>query len=565
MPLFTGTGAVLTGSEERLPRVIRARPVDINPLFFEGRRLEAGVKILVAPFEGSLFLAVLEQSGTDINGVHSFRARVEGTEAGYLFLSTLDGFALGLLNIPEWGMKFEVAPVPDKGLHVVREVEASIAGTGEMEDGPPVLPPEDSLPASTPPPDSLAAAAAEVNIDLMIVYTPAASNYASAYGGINLVISQALMLAQLALDSSDSGIRLRLVFSSQVNYQESGSSYTDLDRLTYTSDGYMDEVHGWRNLYGADLVNLLAEVEDVGGLGWLLTTFSGLPTNAFCLVRVQQAAATYTLVHELGHNFGCHHRKDQADFPGPGISSYSAGWRWIGSDNIRYCSVMSYTDTWDGQYVNRAPYFSSPLILYKGVATGHAANGDNARTLRETKQVVANYRAEVGGDLWLTITANTGGTTLPAPGRYSYPSGSVVLITAQPFTRYLFGSWSGNASGSANPVSITMNESKTVTANFLRIIYPPLNAQGRKVLNRSLSQAEYINVLTWEPNPDNENIVNYKIYRVQGQEKTTLAHLNSDVFEFRERGVAKDRTYTYWVVAVNSEWREGEPAVLEVR
>ncbi len=346
---------------------------------------------------------------------------------------------------------------------------------------------------------------------------------------------------------------------------ESGSSSTDLNRLTGTNDGYMDEVHAWRNLHGADLVDLLASVDDVGGIAWLLTSPSGRTTYAFSLVRVQQASSGYTLVHELGHNFGCHHRKDQETQPGPGIYSYSAGWRWKGNDNLRYCSVMSYTETWDGYSVQRVGYFSSPLITHKGAAAGHAADGDNARTLRETKAVVSGYRAEVGGDPWLTIRVTEGGTTNPAPGSYTHPRGTVVSVTAYPFTHYLFHVWSGNASGSANPISVTMDESKSVTANFQRIIYAPANASGVKILNRSLSQAEYINILTWQANPDNEDIVNYRIYRVEGPQKTMLTYVDSATFEFRERRVRNDRTYTYWIVAVNSEWREGAPAVVVVQ
>ena len=68
----------------------------------------------------------------------------------------------------------------------------------------------------------------------------------------------------------------------------------------------------------------------------------------------------------------------------------------------------------------------------------------------------------------LTIAAGAGGTTNPVPGTYTYDEGTVVNISATASAGYRFGSWSGDASGSTNPVSVTMNGNKTVTANFIR-------------------------------------------------------------------------------------------------
>jgi uncharacterized protein (TIGR02145 family) len=93
---------------------------------------------------------------------------------------------------------------------------------------------------------------------------------------------------------------------------------------------------------------------------------------------------------------GCNHHKLQNFQPGNDtLFPYSAGWRWTGNDSGKYCSVMCYED---GQYFpdgishTRVAYFSNPGIQYQGVATGHADSGDNARTIREIKSVIANYR-----------------------------------------------------------------------------------------------------------------------------------------------------------------------------
>ena len=43
---------------------------------------------------------------------------------------------------------------------------------------------------------------------------------------------------------------------------------------------------------------------------------------------------------------------------------------------------------------------------------------------------------------------------------------SVVQVRAVPNAGYLFSNWSGDATGTSNPVSVTMNGNKTVTANF---------------------------------------------------------------------------------------------------
>jgi hypothetical protein len=187
--------------------------------------------------------------------------------------------------------------------------------------------------------------------------------------------------------------------------------------------------------------------------------------------------------------------------------------------------------------------------------------------MRDNADAICNYTVQqVGWDVplqTLTIQTGTGGTTNPTPGTYTYDRGSSVSVTAVADNRYRLKNWSGDASGSSNPVTVTLDSNKTVKANFQRIIYPPANVVGQKVLNRSLGQAEYINVITWEANSNNSdlNIVNYKIYQIDGSTRTEVGTVAATAeLKFMQRKVGKDTQYTFEIVAVNSEPREGDAA-----
>jgi parallel beta-helix repeat protein len=67
----------------------------------------------------------------------------------------------------------------------------------------------------------------------------------------------------------------------------------------------------------------------------------------------------------------------------------------------------------------------------------------------------------------LTIAAGTGGATNPSPGTYTYNSGTEVNITAIPNSGYAFSEWSGETSRNENPITITMDKDKSITANFI--------------------------------------------------------------------------------------------------
>ena len=74
-----------------------------------------------------------------------------------------------------------------------------------------------------------------------------------------------------------------------------------------------------------------------------------------------------------------------------------------------------------------------------------------------------------------TLTVNaTNGTVAKNPNQTSYNHGTVVVLTATPSVGYVFSSWSGDASGSANPLNVTMNSDKTITANFTPIVQDPI-------------------------------------------------------------------------------------------
>jgi uncharacterized repeat protein (TIGR02543 family) len=43
----------------------------------------------------------------------------------------------------------------------------------------------------------------------------------------------------------------------------------------------------------------------------------------------------------------------------------------------------------------------------------------------------------------------------------------VVVLTATPATNWFFAGWSGDATGSTNPLPVTMDANKTITAALL--------------------------------------------------------------------------------------------------
>ena len=66
----------------------------------------------------------------------------------------------------------------------------------------------------------------------------------------------------------------------------------------------------------------------------------------------------------------------------------------------------------------------------------------------------------------LTLATNGSGAVVRSPDQTSYASNTIVMLTNTPSPGWGFSGWSGNASGTANSLSVTMTNNKTITANF---------------------------------------------------------------------------------------------------
>ncbi|AUC13900.1 hypothetical protein BTO06_01460 [Tenacibaculum sp. SZ-18] len=80
----------------------------------------------------------------------------------------------------------------------------------------------------------------------------------------------------------------------------------------------------------------------------------------------------------------------------------------------------------------------------------------------------------------LTITSTNGSVaTNPNPTNGAYDDGTSVTLTATPDAGYQFDSWSGDATGATNPLTITMDSDKNITATFVeKPIFVDVNATG---------------------------------------------------------------------------------------
>ena len=89
-------------------------------------------------------------------------------------------------------------------------------------------------------------------------------------------------------------------------------------------------------------------------------------------------------------------------------------------------------------------------------------------TISGNRTLVANFTAIVS-TYTLNVTA-VSGTVVKNPNQATYNSGVNVVLTATPATGYVFTSWSGDATGSTNPLTVTMNSNKNITANFTAVV-----------------------------------------------------------------------------------------------
>jgi uncharacterized repeat protein (TIGR02543 family) len=126
-----------------------------------------------------------------------------------------------------------------------------------------------------------------------------------------------------------------------------------------------------------------------------------------------------------------------------------------------------------------------------GSWSGDASGSTNPLTVTMDgpKNITANF---LGYPVNVAVSPSGSGTVAKSPNQAVYPPGSQVTLTATPATGYAFANWSGDASGSTNPLTITVNGPKSITANFLG--YPvnvAVSPSGSGTVTKSPNQAVY--------------------------------------------------------------------------
>ncbi|CAM9630488.1 unnamed protein product, partial [Ectocarpus fasciculatus] len=237
-------------------------------------------------------------------------------------------------------------------------------------------------------PDSRQLQSGNTQIDVLVVYTPEAYSY-RGWSETQLLSDIATGVGPMneATSNSDIALDFNLVHVEQLPYDQLSPFTTDYDpELDAMRNNAA--LAALRDLHEADLVLLVGYFPFTCGLGYL---FNGNENFGFSLMD-SVCFDNWTQTHEIGHNLGCDHDRDNADDDRE--TAYGHGLRYCtGTDQYR--TVMTYAGGCDdAALVN---YFSNPDVQHLGQPTGTATE-NNAQTVQDNMVAVSLFRPIICAD-----------------------------------------------------------------------------------------------------------------------------------------------------------------------
>jgi hypothetical protein len=358
---------------------------------------------------------------------YSHIGQIQGEVGGKLFLTVANQTFLGLAVLNN-GRKYYITKKPGHPYSVKEKIKPSLpfrCETCEVDRHSPIRKIQKlSKPAgSEASPKHHSLLGGTVIVDVLAIYTKKArkivggSNHDHTNDDhIKNLYQTYINIANTALKDSGVDVKFNVVHKEEIAYEELEEEDAILDafdRFRDESDELSKEIAGLKKQYKPDLVSLVVSTQfgkrwDVLKSGGFTRGRANMPVSLSekLLYSVINVAAEenvflemgdYVLAHELGHNFGCHHDRDNAKSGKP-IYDYGYGYRFqvIGprGDKVDVNTVMCYQR---GYTDYRRGYFSNPDIEYldvpTGVKEGQSDSANNAKVIRQ----VAPHISKING------------------------------------------------------------------------------------------------------------------------------------------------------------------------
>lgn len=282
------------------------------------------------------------------------------------------------------GETYRIAPTPNG--NVLKKLDwATIPSEGPMlANGPQEIgyqaPGPGGLPPA-PPPQGNYQSAQKPTLDILVAYTPRASN---RIWNMDATLDLALAESNEGLENSEIDAYIRMLDSMPAANIDDTGTYGEIFDQAFVDP----QIASRRNAIGADLVVLIVDNDDWCGMAPYKRVKD---EHAVVIVHWDCVTGTYSFAHEIGHAVGTGHNVADEDNP---VADYGHGKQVYGY-NVPdpYRSVMAYNK--DGYWLDRINVWTNPDVQVDGKPFGSESQMDNARIWRENFARLAGLKTAV--------------------------------------------------------------------------------------------------------------------------------------------------------------------------